>query len=66
MDSLFPHSVIIQGEAWHAVSWCSVHISPDAWSFHLEMDPDDPDADELYVFSFADQNMAIQFALLYG
>ena len=77
MEPLFPHTVTIQDDVWlanpfylthkhHPVTWCDSHVPQETWSFHLEMDIDNPDSDESYVFSFEDQNMAIQFALLYG
>ena len=77
MELLFPHAVTIQEDVWlanrfygkhtiHPVTWCDTHVPRTEWDFHLEMDINDPDPDESYVFSFEDQNMAIQFALLYG
>ena len=71
MESQFPHVVYIDEDSWnlnylHPIAWCREHVRKDTWIFRVEQDPDDPDSDESYVFHFADQNMAIQFALLYG
>lgn len=72
MEPLFSHVVRIHDDVWglshkgHPLAWCTMHVPQDTWSFHLEQDIDDPDSDESYVFCFADQNTAIQFALLYG
>jgi hypothetical protein len=66
MEPLFPHVIRIHDNKGHPVSWCSVHVPRTKWDFHLEMDMDDPLSKETYVFSFADQDMAVQFALLYG
>lgn len=72
MEPLHPHVVRISDDLWglshkgHPVAWCDSHVPSTEWDFHLEMDMDDPHAEESYVFSFTDQNMAIQFALLYG
>lgn len=66
------HVVQIVEDSWdlnylHPVAWCHKHVLPlDTWSFHLDTDTHDLDATESYVFHFADPNMAIQFALLYG
>lgn len=68
----FPHVVEITDEPWgqtpqgHPVAWCDHHVPINEWEFYVSVDPDQPDADELYVFSFKDQNWATQFALLYG
>lgn len=66
------HVVQINEDSWdlnylHPVAWCREHVLPqDTWIFRVQTDTHDLDATESYVFSFEDQNMAIQFALLYG
>jgi len=48
----------------HPVTWCDTHVPKEAWKFTLEVDQET--WAETYVFMFLDQNIATQFALLYG
>ena len=70
----FPHVVQVADDSWdlkwlHPVAWCKQHVTKSTYSFHIDFDlcSTDPElAQESYVFSFQDVNMATLFALLYA
>jgi len=70
----FPHVVQVADDSWdlkwlHPVAWCEQHVTQDAWRFYINFDLYSTDpllAQDTYVFSFQDENLATHFALLYG
>ena len=50
----------------HPVTWCATHVREQEWQFTLELKGWAETYVFMFVFMFMDQNIATQFALLYG